>query len=94
MKTRFAVALAVVAGFGLAPVAVAHAAPQAQNQAQAKATPKGWSYKLDAKGNRIPKGDRVTNADGSWREEIRRGRCTTVKTMSAKGEYKETHNCG
>jgi hypothetical protein len=93
-KKRLMVALAVTAGFGLASVALAEAAPQAQKQAQVTPTPKGWNYQLDAKGNRIPKGNRVTNADGSWREEVRQGKCTTVKEMSAKGEYKETHSCG
>jgi hypothetical protein len=94
MKKRLMVALAVMAGFGLASVALAEAAPEAQKQAQVTPTPKGWNYQLDAKGNRIPKGNRVTNADGSWREEVRQGKCTTVKEMSAKGEYKETHSCG
>ena len=68
-------------------------APQ-QHQPKGEATPSGWSYQLDKNGNRIPKGNRVTNADGSWREEIRQGKCSTVKEMSAKGEYRETHNCG
>jgi len=35
----------------------------------------------------------VVNADGSWREEIRQGKCVTVKEMSAAGEYKETRRC-
>ena len=94
MKKRLTVALAVVAGFGLASVAVAQAAPPAQKQAQVTPTPKGWNYQLDSKGNRIPKGNRVTNPDGSWREEIGQGKCKTIKEMSAKGEYRETHSCG
>jgi hypothetical protein len=93
MMKRFMVTMAVAAGFGLASIAVAQAAPPAQAQAQVTPTPKGWNYQLDAKGNRIPKGNRVTNPDGSWREEIRQGKCITVKEMSAKGEYKETHSC-
>lgn len=92
MMKRFMVAMAVAAGFGLASIAVAQAAPPAQSQTVTP-TPKGWNYQLDAKGNRIPKGNRVTNPDGSWREEIRQGKCVTVKEMSAKGEYKETHSC-
>jgi hypothetical protein len=66
------------------------AAPQSQDQA-AK-TPKGWSYDLQ-NGQRVPKGSRVTNPDGSWREEVRQGNCVTVKERSATGEYKETRQC-
>ena len=92
MMKRLMVALAVAAGFGLASVAVAQAAPEAQ--AQTQPTPKGWNYALDKNGKRIAKGNRVTNADGSWREEIGQGKCKTVKEMTAKGEYKESHSCG
>jgi hypothetical protein len=94
MMKRLMVTLAVTAGFGLASVAVANAEPQAQAQARAQATPKGWNYALDKNGNRVTKGNRVTNPDGSWREEIGQGKCKTVKEMTAKGEYKETHDCG
>jgi hypothetical protein len=41
----------------------------------------------------VPKGNRVTNPDGSWREEVRQGNCVTVKERSASGEYKETRQC-
>ena len=41
----------------------------------------------------MPKGNRVTNADGSWREEVRQGNCVTIKEHSATGEYKETRQC-
>ena len=66
------------------------AAPQAQPSSQ---TPKGWSYDLK-NGQRVPKGNRVTNPDGSWREEVKQGNCTTVKEKSANGEYKESRQCG
>jgi ABC-type sugar transport system substrate-binding protein len=78
-----AVALAAAAGF--AGAAVAQAAAQAT-------TPRGWSYDI-RNGQRVPKGNRVTNADGSWREELRQGNCVTVKEMSKAGEYKETRQC-
>ena len=55
-------------------------------------TPKGWSYEL-SDGQRVPKDSRVTNPDGSWREEIRQGNCITVKQHSPTGEYKETRQC-
>ena len=61
--------------------------------AQSQQTPKGWSYEIKD-GKRVPKaGNRVTNPDGSWREEVRQGNCVTVKERSAQGEYKETRQC-
>jgi len=41
----------------------------------------------------VPKGNRVTNPDGSWREELKQGNCVTIKERSAAGEYKETRQC-
>jgi hypothetical protein len=60
--------------------------------AQDQRTPKGWSYDIKD-GKRVPKGNRVTNADGSWRETVRQGNCVTIKERSANGEYKETRQC-
>jgi hypothetical protein len=57
-----------------------------------QATPKGWNYEIKD-GKRVPKGERVTNADGSWREETRQGSCVTVKEKTAAGEYKESRRC-
>jgi hypothetical protein len=37
-------------------------------------TPSGWNYDVDQHGNRVPKGNRVTNPDGSWREEVKQGK--------------------
>ena len=80
-----AVAFAAAAGFATAAYA--------QAQGQDQQTPKGWSYEIKD-GKRVPKGNRVTNADGSWREEVRQGNCVTIKERSAAGEYKETRQCG
>ena len=60
--------------------------------AAAQAVPKNWSYEIKD-GKRVPKGQRVTNPDGSWREEVRQGKCITIKEKSAAGEYKETRRC-
>ena len=60
--------------------------------AQDQKTPRGWSYEIKD-GKRVPKGNRVTNPDGSWREEVRQGNCVTVKERTAAGEYKETRQC-
>jgi hypothetical protein len=82
-------AIALVATAGYATVAAA----QVQAQAQAQHTPMGWNDEIK-NGKRVPKaGNRVTNADGSWREEIRQGNCTTIKEKSAAGEYRETRQC-
>src|SRR5690349_24920451 len=81
-----AVALGATAAYAAAP-------QQGQAQAQNEQTPKGWSYDI-RNGQRVPKGNRVTNADGSWREEVKQGNCTTVKEKSANGEYKESRQCG
>ena len=80
-------AVALVATAGLASAAYAQ-----QQQDQDQRTPKGWSYEI-RDGKRVPKGNRVTNADGSWREEVRQGNCVTIKERSAAGEYKETRQC-
>jgi len=73
---------ALIAASGLATAAAA----------QDLKTPRDWSYEI-RDGKRVPKGNRVTNADGSWREEVRQGKCITVKERSASGEYKETRQC-
>ena len=89
MKTLWiSAATGAVLGLGLTAAAHASAAPGEQ----AQATPKDWNYKIKD-GKRVPKGDRVTNADGSWREEIRVGKCVTVKEKSAAGAYKESRRC-
>jgi hypothetical protein len=91
MKTLWISAVAgAIASLGIAGAASAYQAPQ--QQAQAQATPKNWNYEIKG-GKRVPKGNRVTNADGSWREEIRQGKCLTIKEKSAAGEYRESRSC-
>jgi hypothetical protein len=91
MKTFWiAAGVGTLAALGLAAAAVAQTAPVQKGPA----VPKSWNYKLDSKGNPIRKGNRVVKPDGSWREEIPQGKCTTIKEMSAKGEYRESHDCG
>jgi hypothetical protein len=88
MNKRLAVAIAVASGFGIASIALA----QAPQQMASQSTPKGWSYEIKD-GKRVPKGNRVTNADGSWREEIRVGKCVTVKEKTSTNEYRESRSC-
>ena len=75
------IALAAAVGYACAAVAQS-----------GQSTPKNWNYEI-RDGKRVPKADRVTNADGSWREELRQGKCITIKEKSASGEYKETRRC-
>jgi hypothetical protein len=82
---------ALLAGVVVLAATAAYAtAAAAQNVNQQ--TPKGWSYEIKD-GKRVPKGNRVNNPDGSWREEVRQGNCVTVKERSPTGEYKETRQC-
>ena len=55
-------------------------------------TPRNWNYEIKD-GKRVPKANRVTNADGSWREESKQGNCIVVREKSATGEFKESRRC-
>ncbi|HXS49748.1 MAG TPA: hypothetical protein VN713_06445 [Sphingomicrobium sp.] len=90
--SKTAIRALIVGAFALgATAAYAAASAPAQDQ-QSGQTPKGWNYEIK-NGQRVPKGNRVTNPDGSWREEVRQGNCVTVKEKTANGEYKETRQC-
>ncbi len=80
-------AAGLVWSFGGSTAALA----QSGGKADAK-TPANFSYEIVG-GRRVPRGKRVTNADGSWREEIRDGACVTIKEQNAAGEYRETRKC-
>jgi hypothetical protein len=89
MKIRVGKKMLVIGGVALVAASAFATATGAQNQQ----TPRGWNYEIKD-GKRVPKaGNRVTNADGSWREEVREGNCVTVKEMTKNGEYKETRQC-
>jgi hypothetical protein len=75
-----------------ATAAAAAYAQAASQQGQDQATPSSFNWEIKD-GKRVPKGARQTNADGSWREEIRQGKCVTIKEKSAAGDYKETRKC-
>lgn len=91
MKLTARKALVVGAAAFVAVVGFASAA-SAQASGQDQQTPRGWNYEIKD-GKRVPKANRVSNADGSWREEVRQGNCVTIKERSAAGEYKETRQC-
>jgi len=79
-KTTLLGTIAAAATLGFAVAAVA------------QSLPKNWNYEIKD-GKRVPKAERQTNPDGSWREEVRQGKCITIKEKSASGEYKETRRC-
>ena len=83
----------LILGIGaVAFAATAASAAHAQATSGDQATPKEFNWEIKD-GKRVPKGTKQVNADGSWREEIRQGKCVTVKEKSASGEYKETRKC-
>ena len=85
--------LKIVLGVGaLALAATAASAAYGQATTGDQATPKDFNWEIKD-GKRVPKGQRQVNADGSWREEIRQGKCITTKEKSPTGEYKETRKC-
>ena len=73
-------------------VALGATAASAATMDQPAQTPKGWNYEIKG-GKRVPKSNRVTNPDGSWREEVKQGNCVTIREKSAAGEYKESRQC-
>ncbi len=78
----------IVGGVALA----ATAAGAADAQSADRSTPKSWNYEIKD-GKRVPKAERQVNADGGWREEVRKGACVTVKEKTANGDYKEVRRC-
>lgn len=87
LKLGLAATAVLVAALGVA--AVTPALAQRSDKAR---TPQNWSYEI-RNGQRVPRAPRVTSPDGSWREEVRDGNCTTVRTMSSTGEYREARQC-
>lgn len=86
-----AAAALVATGLMWSVIGAAPAVAQSRGKAEAK-TPASFGYEV-VNGRRVPRGNRTTNPDGSWREEIRDGACVTLKEKSAAGEYRETRKC-
>ncbi|HJS41614.1 MAG TPA: hypothetical protein VJ763_09475 [Sphingomicrobium sp.] len=81
---------------GVAIAALAAGAAWAQSGAQnASSGTQNTPFNYEIKdGKRVPKPtSKVTNADGSWREETRQGNCITIKTGTADGAVKTTRKC-
>jgi hypothetical protein len=81
--------IVLIAGAAALGATAAYAAAPAPQQ-----TPKTWSWTKGKDGKRVERPSEVTtNPDGSTREVIRNGKCTTIKEKSATGEYRETRQC-
>lgn len=89
--TRTLTIVLTVAGVALAATAASAAYAQVTTGGD-QSTPNSFNWEIKD-GKRVPKGQRQVNADGSWREVIRQGKCVTIKEKSAAGEYKETRTC-
>lgn len=91
--------LTIAAGAGLAValalgafVAFSPAEAQQQRAKQASKIPDNFPYEI-VNGRRVPRGKRVANPDGSWREELKDASCVTIKERTPNGEYRETRKC-
>lgn len=92
-KSRWMIAAAVAfLATGLLLVAAGPTPALAQAASKTAKTPENFAYDI-VNGRRVPRGKRVTNPDGSWREEIRDGACVTIREQNAAGEYRETRRC-
>ncbi len=74
-----------------AVMALGVGAPATANDQKNAKTPDSWSYEIK-NGKRVPKTNRVTQADGSWVEEIKQGNCVVTRTGKS-GEVRETRKC-
>lgn len=87
--------LLAVGGMAVAALAAGTAWAQSGGQSpghgHTQSTP--FNYEI-VDGKRVPKpSKRITNADGSWREEIRQGACMTIKEGTPDGAVKTTRKC-
>lgn len=85
--------LTVGAAAAVAVLALGAWAPALAQKAKASAkTPSHFSYEI-RNGRRVPKASRVQASDGSWKEEVRSGNCSTVRQQGPSGEYREVRKC-
>ena len=83
----------VIGGVAVAALAADAAYAQAGSGQQAGTQNTPFNYEIKD-GQRVPKpGARITNPDGSWREETKQGACVTIKEGGADGSVKTTRKC-
>ena len=80
---------------GIAVAALAAGAALAQSGGQSAGGTQSTPFNYEIKdGKRVPKPtSKVSNADGSSREEIRQGNCVTIKERTADGAVRTTRKC-
>ena len=80
---------------GVAIAAMAAGAALAQSGAQSSTGTQNTPFNYEIRdGKRVPKPtSRITNPDGSWKEETRQGSCVTVKEGTPDGAVKTTRKC-
>lgn len=90
--TRRAIIFAIS---GVAVAAWAASAALAQSGGQSAGGTRNTPFNYEIKdGKRVPKPtSRITNADGSWKEETRQGNCVTTRQGSPDGSVKTTRKC-
>jgi hypothetical protein len=83
----------VIGGVAVAALAAGAAYAQGGSGQQAGTQNTPFNYEIKD-GQRVPKPtSRITNPDGSWREETRQGACVTIKEGTADGAVKTTRKC-
>jgi len=83
----------VIGGVAVAALAAGAAYAQAGSGQQAGTQNTPFNYEI-RDGQRVPKPtSRITNPDGSWREETKQGACVTIKEGGADGSVKTTRKC-
>jgi hypothetical protein len=80
---------------GVAVAALATGAAWAQSGGQSAGGTQNTPFNYEIKdGKPVPKPtSRITNPDGSWREETRQGNCLTIKEGTADGAVKTSRKC-
>jgi hypothetical protein len=57
-----------------------------------RSTPSAWNWEIKD-GKRVPKAERKVDADGTAREEVRRGNCVSVTEKLPDGTIKKSDHC-
>lgn len=93
MKGRNWIILGGAIAIGLGGAGVAAQAPSDTPRPQkgGGTTPASWSYEIKD-GKRVPRAQRKVNADGSWSEESRSGKCVVTRN-GRDGEVRTTRSC-
>ena len=81
-----------MAGIAVAALATGAAYSQAAAGQERPEPSNAFNYAIKRQA-RAHADHRITNPDGSWREETRQGNCVTIKEGTADGAVKTTRKC-